>query len=100
MVTRTAGVGSRIGAAQRPPYTLGRSTAFRGSKPREDAHGRGMSPYPRWKPYVPVARRRAAAVAYARKLAKREKRSLEPIQLTGKTISTTFWGQAWCENLE
>jgi len=59
-----------------------------------------MAWYREWKPYVPVAKRRAEAAAYAKKLAKKEKRSLEPIELADRKISTTFWGQAWCDNLE
>jgi uncharacterized Zn finger protein len=53
-----------------------------------------------WKPYVPIAKRRAIAIAYAKRLAKKEKRLLKPIELTGRKITTTFWGQAWCDNLE
>ncbi len=59
-----------------------------------------MSWYGAWKPYVPVAKRRARAAAYAKKLAKSQKRSLEPIELTGRKIASTFWGHAWCHNLE
>jgi len=53
-----------------------------------------------YRPYVPVARRRASAATFAAKLAKKEKRTLEPIELTGRTIAASFWGKAWCENLE
>ncbi|MBI3462670.1 MAG: hypothetical protein HY000_06350 [Planctomycetes bacterium] len=59
-----------------------------------------MSWYPRWKPYVPVARRRAQAASYAQKLAKKEGRELSPVKIEGRKISTSFWGQAWCDNLE
>jgi len=59
-----------------------------------------MGWYQEWRPYVPVAQRRAQATAYAKKIAKAEKRSLEPIELTGRKIATTFWGQAWCDNLQ
>ena len=54
----------------------------------------------RWRPYVPVARRRANAAAYAAKLAKKEKRVLAPVETTGRAIAVSFWGKAWCENLE
>ena len=27
-------------------------------------------------------------------------RALNPVQIDGRTIATTFWGQAWCKNLE
>jgi uncharacterized Zn finger protein len=53
-----------------------------------------------WKPYVPVAKRRANATRYAQRLAKSQKRALEPVTLSGRKITTTFWGQAWCDNLE
>jgi hypothetical protein len=53
-----------------------------------------------WRPYVPVAQRRAKAAAYAARLAKKENRALCPVQLPGRKITTTFWGQAWCDNLE
>ncbi len=55
--------------------------------------------YRNWKPYVPVARRRSQASRYAAQLAKNG-RELRPIELTGRTIAHTFWGKAWCENLE
>lgn len=53
-----------------------------------------------FRPYVPVARRRATAAVYAVKLAKKEKRTLAPIKLSGRTIAASFWGKAWCDNLE
>ena len=59
-----------------------------------------MGRYHQWRPYVPVAKRRARAAVYATKLAKMEKRALEPIAITGRKIANTFWGQAWCDNLE
>lgn len=51
-------------------------------------------------PYVPVARRRAQAAVEAAKMAKKEKRTLTPIRLDGRKIATSFWGKAWCDNLE
>jgi uncharacterized Zn finger protein len=59
-----------------------------------------MSWYREWKPYVPVAKRRAKAAAYAAKLAKKEKRTLCPVTARGRKMCESFWGQAWCENLE
>lgn len=53
-----------------------------------------------WRPYVSVAQRRANAAKYAAKVAKKEKRSLNPIQISGRKIADTFWGKAWCDNLE
>jgi uncharacterized Zn finger protein len=52
-----------------------------------------------WKPYVPVAERRRKAQREAAKLRKNDG-ALAPIVATGRTIAQTFWGKAWCENLE
>lgn len=54
----------------------------------------------RWRPYVPVARRKANAKRYAETLAKKQGRPLQPVAILGRKIATTFWGQAWCDNLE
>ncbi len=56
--------------------------------------------YGRWAPYVPVAKRRAQASAYAKTLEKKYGRKLAPVKVEGRTIATSFWGQAWCDNLE
>jgi len=52
-----------------------------------------------FKPYVPVGARRAQA---ARELAKLQKkgRKISPVVIEGRTIAGTFWGEAWCDNLE
>lgn len=52
-----------------------------------------------YKPYVPVAARRAAAAHEVAKLAKKGHRT-SPIVIDGRKIATTFWGAAWCDNLE
>ncbi len=52
-----------------------------------------------WKPYVPVAKRRAKAQAQAKK-AIASGRALEPIIIASRAIASTFWGKAWCKNLE
>lgn len=51
-----------------------------------------------WKPYVPVAARRAKA---GRAMAARRKRGLpvEPVEVKGRIIARTFWGRAWCDHL-
>lgn len=55
----------------------------------------------RWKPYVPVAVRRAKAARALEKLAKKKNsRSAAPVAIAGRTIAHTFWGRAWCDNLE
>jgi uncharacterized Zn finger protein len=59
-----------------------------------------MAWYYEWKPYVPVAVRRANAAKQAGRIAKKEKRELAPIQIEGRKIAKSFWGEAWCENLE
>ncbi len=50
-------------------------------------------------PYVPVAARRAQA---ARELARLRKkgRTMSPVAIEGRKIARTFWGEAWCDNLE
>jgi uncharacterized Zn finger protein len=55
--------------------------------------------YGRFPRYIPVAERRAKALKQARKLEKRG-RVLEPVGLTGQRIASSFWGKAWCKNLE
>jgi uncharacterized Zn finger protein len=52
-----------------------------------------------WRPYVSVAERRKLAAAHARKLAKKG-RTVRPVEIEGRTIAATFWGKAWCDNLE
>jgi uncharacterized Zn finger protein/DNA-binding transcriptional regulator YiaG len=52
-----------------------------------------------WKPYVPVAKRRARAEREMKRLAKQGQR-IEPVQIAGRSIAHSFWGQAWCEHLE
>lgn len=59
-----------------------------------------MSWYYSFRPYVSAAERRRKAEAAARKLAKKSGRPLAPVNLTGRQIATTFWGKAWCDNLE
>lgn len=52
-----------------------------------------------WKPYVPVAKRRAKAEKEMKKLAKGGK-AVEPVAIDGRKIARTFWGEAWCDHLE
>ncbi len=53
----------------------------------------------RWRPYVSVAKRKAKAKRHVTKLAKKGRRVL-PVEIAGRKIATTFWGTAWCDNLE
>lgn len=52
-----------------------------------------------WRPYVPVAQRRAQA---AREMARLRKKgqNIQPVVIAGREIAATFWGRAWCEHLE
>jgi uncharacterized Zn finger protein len=55
--------------------------------------------YGGWKPYVSVAeRRRRAELAVAK--AKKAGKVLSPIASYRGAIAKTFWGKAWCDNLE
>ncbi len=52
-----------------------------------------------WRPYVPVAARRLQA---AREMAKLKKKGhpISPVVIQGRAMARTFWGKAWCDNLE
>jgi uncharacterized Zn finger protein len=52
-----------------------------------------------YRPYVPVAERRAKAMRKMEKLAKKGQK-FSPVSIAGRKISTTFWGRAWCDHLE
>jgi len=52
-----------------------------------------------FRPYVPVAKRRAIAARELERLRKKGRKIL-PVVVEGRTIARTFWGKAWCENLE
>jgi len=52
-----------------------------------------------FRPYVSVAERRRKAAQQMAKLAKKGK-VIQPVQIEGRTIAHTFWGKAWCDNLE
>jgi uncharacterized Zn finger protein len=52
-----------------------------------------------WRPYVPVAERRRKALRQMEKL-KKKGHPVSPVVLAGRTIAKTFWGKAWCDNLE
>src|SRR5262245_27488246 len=49
--------------------------------------------------YVSVAERRQQAARELAKLAKKG-RQTSPVTIDGRKIATTFWGMAWCDNLE
>jgi uncharacterized Zn finger protein len=50
-------------------------------------------------PYVSVAQRRANAAREMAKLAKKG-HTITPVRIEGRQIAGTFWGKAWCQNLE
>lgn len=52
-----------------------------------------------WAPYVSVAQRRREAERAMAKLQK-QGHPVSPVRIEGRTIAKTFWGKAWCENLE
>ena len=55
--------------------------------------------YGDWRPYVPVAKRRARAAREINTLRKNGK-AIQPIEIQGRKIARTFWGEAWCNHLE
>lgn len=52
-----------------------------------------------WAPYVPVAERRRRAMRKMESL-RRKGVDIQPIQIGGRKIAKTFWGEAWCNHLE
>jgi uncharacterized Zn finger protein len=56
--------------------------------------------YFEWSPYVSVAEKLAKARKYAQRVAKKEGRELSPVAVKGRKIGTSFWGRAWCDNLD
>jgi uncharacterized Zn finger protein len=52
-----------------------------------------------WPRYVPVAERRRKAERAIEKLRKKGT-VVSPVKIEGRQIATTFWGKAWCDNLE
>jgi uncharacterized Zn finger protein len=60
---------------------------------------RSSRDYSYWPAYVPVAARRAKAEKEVAKLAKKGQ-PIAPVKIVGRKIATTFWGTAWCDNLE
>jgi uncharacterized Zn finger protein len=58
-----------------------------------------MSWYYDWKPYVPVAERRRRAMKKMDALRKKGV-EVQPVEIEGRKIAKTFWGEAWCNHLE
>src|SRR5712664_1496495 len=55
--------------------------------------------YGGWATYVSVAARRCNVERAIEKLRKRGV-VVSPVKIEGRAIATTFWGKAWCDNLE
>jgi len=56
--------------------------------------------YFEFRPYVSVAQRRANGQRELQKLSKKSGAAVSPVLLLGRKIAGTFWGKAWCDNLE
>lgn len=52
-----------------------------------------------WKPYVPVAQRRANAAKAMQARAKKGMK-IEPVTIDGRAIARSFWGKRWCDAME
>lgn len=52
-----------------------------------------------WRPYVSAAQRRLKAAREMEKLRKKG-HPVSPVVIERRTIAKTFWGKAWCDNLE
>lgn len=52
-----------------------------------------------WRPYVSVAEKRRQAERKLAKL-KKQRKSVSPVTIEGRTIAKSFWGKSWCSNLE
>jgi uncharacterized Zn finger protein len=52
-----------------------------------------------WKPYVSMAQRQAQARKHLEKL-RRKGVAVQPVEISGRNIADTFWGEAWCNHLE
>ena len=52
-----------------------------------------------WDPYVSAAQKQAKIRKEIEKL-KKKGYVVSPVNIEGRTIAKTFWGKAWCDNLE
>jgi uncharacterized Zn finger protein len=55
-----------------------------------------------YRPYMSVVEKKASGARALAKLLKKRKRRAEPVALAHRKrqLATTFWGRAWCDNLE
>ena len=61
--------------------------------------GRWSGDYYGFPEYVTVAERKRQAQQKVKKLSEKGKK-LSPVVIEGRTIAKTFWGKAWCDNIE
>lgn len=59
----------------------------------------GRKDYGGWAPYIPVAQRQRQAKQKVAALNKKGQ-SCQPVTIEGRAIAKSFWGKAWCDNLE
>ncbi len=52
-----------------------------------------------WAPYVTVAERRAKARKQMEKM-KKKGLDVQPVELSGRKIASSFWGKGWCDHME
>jgi uncharacterized Zn finger protein len=52
-----------------------------------------------WRPYVSVAERRRKALKKMEALRKKGV-DIQPVEINGRKIAKSFWGEAWCTHLE
>lgn len=52
-----------------------------------------------YRPYVPVAKRRKNSLQKMNKLRKKGV-NIQPVEIEGRKITKTFWGNAWCQHIE
>ena len=62
--------------------------------------GADVMSYYGFRPYVPVAKRRRKRSAGNGKAEERRAAPISPVVIEGRKIARSFWGKAWCENLE
>jgi hypothetical protein len=60
---------------------------------------RSRQRYSLYPPYVPQSARRELAAREAER-ARAAGRELQPVVVAGRAIAASFWGKAWCDNLE
>lgn len=78
------------------PRSCERQTIY---KDRNEVFAMGWGGEWGYRPYVPVAQRRANALRAVKRFVLKGQQ-ISPVQIDGRVIASTFWGKAWCDNLE